>query len=161
MPNIQYDFKSSSDISTQKNLLSLFKFKLVSDICWLLFSLWGRSSPTEWQLKGAHLNISLALPFQRYYFISYFITSIPHLLCPFKDIILSHNLSSQYLFFQLGVIQGWKLQAKTFLYCGQTTLSSYTPASQRERQLLCYSKVFSLSMTTFLDILSRTTKREK
>ena len=44
-----------------------------------------------------HLNASLSLPFQRYYLIWYFIISIPHLLCPFKDIILSHNLSSQYL----------------------------------------------------------------
>ena len=77
--------------------MSLFKFKLVSDICWLLFSLWGRSSPAEWQLKGAHLNTSLALPFQRYYFIWYFIISIPHLLCPLEDIISSHNLSAQYL----------------------------------------------------------------
>ena len=44
-----------------------------------------------------HLNTSFALPFKRYYFMSRFVISIHHLLCLLKDIILSHNLSSQYL----------------------------------------------------------------
>ena len=56
-----------------------------------------------------------------------------------------------------------EITRKNFLSClyGQTTLSNYTLASQRERQLLCYSKVFSLSMSTFWEILSHTTKRKK